>query len=122
MSSEPSHHFWYDRDGKPIDVSTADRLLGTPDYVHVARTSITGPHHGVLVSTVWRAIRDPRIGAQLFETKTFGNPDPGIETRHDTEAEALTAHTEAVAHALDHIARHRERSPLLPHHTVNEEG
>lgn len=96
---------YYDRDGRPVDDETADRLLGDPEYRILAQTTVGG----YLVSTVWlgfdhslgRGARAPVI----FETMVFDQAGDEAEQprvhvldcrRYCTEVEARAGHEEMV--------------------------
>ncbi|MFF7142265.1 hypothetical protein ACFZB5_13585 [Streptomyces nodosus] len=95
---------WYNRDGEVIDVLTANRLLGDPDYKRVALTEITSTTDSstrLLVSTVWLGMNHNYGDGEpiLFETMVFEHGDTSREEwarRHHTDAEALAGHNEIV--------------------------
>lgn len=86
---------FYDKDGEPLTIEEADRLLSDLDYKQVALTEI-GPYR---VSTVWLGV-DHRWGREespiLFETMVFGPEYVGeIDlVRYSTEEEAKAGHEE----------------------------
>ncbi|MFI5687887.1 hypothetical protein [Streptomyces sp. NPDC051636] len=96
-------HIWYDRQGQPLDVATADRLLGDMKYARVARTRITSttvPEIEWDVSTVWLGTNHnftndgPPI---IFETMVFGSGDGDqYMQRYATEDQARAGHAETV--------------------------
>lgn len=88
--------WFYDRDGQPLSIADADRLLGDRDYRRVALDQI-GPYR---VSTVWRGV-DYAWGEGgppvIFETMVFGPADDLNDidvVRYSTEAEATAGHEE----------------------------
>ena len=95
---------WYNRDGQAIDVLTANRLLGDPDYKRVELTevaSVTDSSERYLVSTVWLGLDHSFTGGNpvLFETMVFLNGDTASDEwarRYNTEAEAKAGHAEIV--------------------------
>lgn len=96
---------WYNRDGEAIDVMTANRLLGDPDYKRVGLTDITsatdaGERHRV--STVWLGLDHGMTGDRpvLFETMVFADGDTSADEwarRYHTEEEAKAGHAEIVS-------------------------
>lgn len=96
-------HLWFDRQGRPITVAEADRLLTQPGYKRVARDEIDG----ILVSTVWLGL-DHSFGHEgplIFETMIFEN-GPLNETcwRYATEEQAVAGHQAAIRHVRQAIA------------------
>ncbi|MEV6014724.1 hypothetical protein [Streptomyces sp. NPDC051997] len=95
---------WYDRKGQPLDMATADRLLGDMAYARVARTRITSTTtQGVEwdVSTVWLGTNHNFTGDGapiIFETMVFGSGDGDqYMRRYSTEEQANAGHAETVA-------------------------
>lgn len=96
---------WYDRQGQPIDSTTANRLLGDMAYTRVALTEITSTSDSEVnyqVSTVWLGVNHNWAddGApSLFETMVFGGGEAQDQTmwRWRTEGEARAGHAEIVA-------------------------
>lgn len=95
---------WYDRAGKPIDVATANDLLGDPKYKRVALTRVTSSSDSNIeyrISTVWLGLDHNWGGGEpiLFETMSFGGDEQQDESqwRWTTEAAALAGHAEIVA-------------------------
>jgi len=95
---------WFDRNGQPLDASTANDLLGDRAYQRVALTRITSATDtsaDFMVSTVWLGLNynwddGPPL---LFETMVFGGDDRQEETcyRWTTEQAAHDGHAEVVA-------------------------
>lgn len=86
--------WFYDRQGKPLTIPEADRLLGDWDYRCVAEDAI-GPYAVVTlwlgVDYGWRETAAPVI----FETGIYGPADVDVDNRrYSTEAEALAGHEE----------------------------
>lgn len=95
---------WYDRAGKPIDVTTANDLLGDPKYKRVALTWVTSasdPSIEYRVSTVWLGLDHNWGGGEpiLFETMSFGGGEDqdGSQWRWVTEEAARAGHAEIVS-------------------------
>lgn len=91
---------FYDRQAKPIDVLTW-REMCTEGYMRVAYTPIGRQR----VSTLWVGINH-RFGdgpPLIFETMVF--PDCDYCVRTATEAAALAAHDQAVAHVAEQVRR-----------------
>ena len=94
---------WYDRDGNPIDVATANDLLGNVEYKRVGLTEVAAGDRSAVhvVSTVWLGLDHAHgDGAPvLFETMVFGEGDWADQDcqRYGTELEARIGHTEMVA-------------------------
>lgn len=95
---------WFNRDGQPIDVMTANSLLGDPDYKRVGLTRVTSsidPGVNYLISTVWLGLNHSHTGGlDLFETMVFSSDDNLAEElcqRYGTEEQAATGHREIVA-------------------------
>lgn len=94
---------WYDRQGNPLDTTTADRLLGDMTYKRVARTRVTSASDPSIdwdVSTVWLGTNHnftndgPPI---IFETMVFGSGDGDqYMQRYATEEQARAGHAETV--------------------------
>lgn len=96
---------WSDREGNPIDVALADRLLASHFYAVVAQTRISesyNPWIAVKVSTVWLAC-DITPG-ELFETMIFPSAlaeecigiGSGYQWRYPSESVAAAAHVRIV--------------------------
>ncbi|MGW8702292.1 hypothetical protein ACWGOK_36125 [Streptomyces eurythermus] len=113
---------WYNREGQIIDTSTANRLLGDPDYKRVRLTEITSvsdPTVRYLVSTVWLGLDHGHTGGApiLFETMVFSNGNMSEEwaDRYSTESEAETGHDETVtvvaATVPDEVVTHLAQWP-----------
>lgn len=94
---------WYDRQGQPIDVQTANRLLGDVTYRRIAKTNIKSASDPAIdwdVSTVWLGVDHsfsdgPPI---IFETMVFGSGDGDqYMQRYATEEAARAGHAETVA-------------------------
>lgn len=102
---------FYDRQGSPITVAEADRLLSDFSYVTVARHWV----RGWMVSTVWNGCDVGRYleqASSLFETMIFA-PDAGQAglhgeldhwcMRYPAEAAALAGHDQALAMVRDEL-------------------
>lgn len=95
---------WYDRQGQPIDMVTANRLLADREYSRIAHTRIaSGSDPGIehRISTVWLGL-DHSHGhgpLLLFETMTFGGTESQNQScwRWSTEDEARAGHAEIIA-------------------------
>lgn len=95
---------FYDKEGRPIDLATADRLLCDHTYVRVSLTSITSSTDPTVhwrVSTVWLGT-DHQWGdgpPLLFETMVFDGDTPAdrLMERWSTEREARRGHAEIAA-------------------------
>jgi hypothetical protein len=92
-----SNHLFFDKEGRPIDIPTADRLLSDMDYVRVGQETV-GPYW---VSTIWLGV-NRRVGDGppiLFETMVFavdGTPNEFDCRRYCTEEQARQGHDEMV--------------------------
>jgi hypothetical protein len=94
---------FYDKQGHPIDIATADRLLGDRDYSRVALTEVTSRADSSVrwrISTVWLGTNHqwgegPPL---LFETMVFNGDSTADELmdRWSTEEEAKRGHAEIV--------------------------
>lgn len=94
---------FFDKQGNPIDIATADRLLGDHEYSRVALTEVTsGADTSVKwrISTVWLGTNHqwgdgPPL---LFETMVFNGNSAADELmeRWSTEEEAKRGHAEIV--------------------------
>jgi hypothetical protein len=103
---------YYDKNGKPLDLMTAARLFGNPDYKKVARTELGFSNGTVCVSTVWIMLDHNFFGGKplIFETMVFGGRLDQFQLRYSTEAEALAGHAMMVdAVRLDRSVRKFER-------------
>jgi len=105
---------WYDREGQPIDVATANDLLGDRKYSRVALTRITSrsdPAVEYRMSTVWLGLDHNWGGGEpiLFETMSFGGGEQQNESqwRWTTEATAIAGHAEIVATIAATVADER---------------
>lgn len=83
---------WFNRDGEPITVAEADRLLGDRSYVVLAIDQVGDCD----VSTVWLGF-DHSFGEGdrplLFESLVLSDgPLGGFRRRFSTEQEALAGH------------------------------
>lgn len=94
---------WYDKDGNPIDVATANELLGSAEYKRVGLTEVASSDRSRVhtVSTVWLGLDHSHgHGAPaLFETMVFGEDNWTDQDcqRYSTELEARIGHSEMVA-------------------------
>lgn len=116
------HDTWYDRSGRPIDMATADGLLGDRAYSRIGLTEVTSTsdHDVHRVSTVWLGL-DHQLDdgpPLIFETMVFTNGawDERLCRRYATEAEALAGHAETVTLVAattpdEHIRDLNERPP-----------
>lgn len=101
MSSDPG---WYDKDGNPIGIERANRILGDHDYRRVAQETV-GPYW---VSTVLLVL-DHNFGVGpplIFETMVFVQEGEDEEIsnlvwRYSTLGEAQEGHRAAVAMMKD---------------------
>lgn len=108
---------WYDRDGRPIDVETANELLLDWEYRRVAEDQV-GPYW---VSTVWLGI-DHGFGFGpephppiIFETMVFA-------THRNTERETLGPDLDCRRYTTEEEARAgHEEMVLLVRATLQEE-
>lgn len=94
---------FYDRDGSPLDLATANELLGRPEYKRVGLTEVASADRSVVrtVSTVWLGL-DHSYGPGapiIFETMVFGEGSWTEQDcqRYSTELEARIGHVEMVA-------------------------
>lgn len=82
---------FYDRNGEPISVGTADRLLRNDGYRRVAWDEVGD----FVISTVWLGLDlSFYVGPPLiFETAVFADdPMGGTVRRYPTESAALAGH------------------------------
>lgn len=98
-------HYYYDRDGRPIDLWTFARLCDDRAYRRIGLTRITSataPDVDFRVSTIWLGT-DHSFGFTdcpvLFETMILGGTEDQNQTtyRWCTEEEARAGHAEIVA-------------------------
>ncbi|HUR17366.1 MAG TPA: hypothetical protein VMZ51_00325 [Acidimicrobiales bacterium] len=86
---------WFDREGRPIDVTEMVRLSQDASYRVVARDWVGD----VEVATVWlgfdHSFRSSR--PVLFETVVFGGRMDQYSRRYTTEAEARKGHAKVLA-------------------------
>lgn len=108
----PARPIWFDKQGHPIDASTANELLGNHSYARVALTRITSRSDrdlDVRVSTVWLGVNCNFLGGPpvLFETMVFGGGRDGAQWRWGTEEQALAGHARVVAELAASVPRRR---------------
>jgi len=86
---------WFDRRGRPIDVTEMVRLSQDSSYRVVARDWVGR----VEVATVWLGFDHSFRSAQpvLFETMVFGGRMDQYSRRYSTEDEALSGHARVLA-------------------------
>lgn len=86
---------WFDRQGRPIDVTEMVRLSRDPSYRVVARDWVGS----VEVATVWLGFDHSFRSAEpvLFETVVFGGRMDQYSRRYGTETEALAGHSRVLA-------------------------
>lgn len=92
-------HFWYDRQGRPISATEAERLLGDIDARRVAHDVFVIDDAPVWVSTAHVVLDhgfEPDAPPLIFETMIFGGPDADYCARYATEADALAGHVRIV--------------------------
>jgi hypothetical protein len=85
---------YYDRQGRPIDVTKWTRLFEDADTKIVAKTQVGDAE----VSTVWMGL-DHGFGdgpPLIFETLVFGGPLDDEMERYSTEEQALAGHEDMV--------------------------
>lgn len=94
---------WYHKGGNPLDVMTANELLGNNEYRRVGLTKVASADGTVVhtVSTIWLGL-DHRHGdgsPVIFETMVFGEDGSAEQysQRYSTELEASIGHAEMVA-------------------------
>ena len=101
--------YYYDREGKPLNLENWSALFSDKNYQQIAATTLGD---GTLVSTVWLGM-DRRLieGAPqplIFETMVFrGGADKEgdqEQQRYSTEAEARAGHEAMVKKYADRIA------------------
>lgn len=86
---------WFDRQGRPIDVTEMVRLSQDPSYRLVARDFVGA----VEVATVWLGFDHSFRSAEpvLFETVVFGGRMDQYSRRYGTEEEARAGHARVLA-------------------------
>ncbi|MFC9432707.1 hypothetical protein [Nocardia sp. NPDC057030] len=111
--------WYYDRDGRPIDLTTAAELKSDESYVRIARTKVVDGANLALVfdvSTVWvgfdfRLNEGPPL---IFETMVFSDGGAVVADRYSTTAQAQQGHAATVesvcATLTDPITMHAQTS------------
>jgi len=86
---------WYDRQGRPIDVSVMTRLSQDQTYRVVARDWVGA----VEVTTVWLGFDHSFRSALpvIFETVVFGGRMDQYSRRYSTEDDAVDGHARVVS-------------------------
>ncbi len=86
---------WFDRQGRPIDVTEMVRLSQDQSYRLVARDWVGQ----VEVATVWLGFDHSFRSAQpvIFETIVFGGRMDQYSRRYSTEEEAVAGHAKVLA-------------------------
>lgn len=125
-----NRQMWFDRQGQPIDATSANRLLGDTAYIRVARTEITSasdPSISFDVSTVWLGVNHnwaddgPPI---IFEAMVFGGDESQdqMQWRWATEEGARAGHAEIVASIAATVPDEQIRDTTVQEHKAAEES
>lgn len=93
-------HYYYDKNGKPLNMIQWGELFQNPDYKIVKRDQIGD----VKVYTVWLGMDHGFLNELpiIFETMVFGGEFDQYQERYATEQEALAGHKKIVGRVNAH--------------------